>query len=300
MSTDPDKKEVYSKVNSLKTEIRDLRIKLNALDKEKESWFSKKEELQKKISESIGDVKETLGERNKQTRDIRSLKRKRNDLNSKIREKIEEIKKYKKDKEDFMQKHNIKKDPSSIKMEIDSLELKIETEGLSFDKEKQLMKRINELRKVYKQTAELNVTINKISVLSKEIDLMRQDADSAHNEIQQKAGISQEKHETVFSTSKEVDDLRAKEEEAFQKFIEFKKQFLEVNTQLKAKLEEVNTFNTQIDSFRKETQQEKKKKEEEILGHKKEEVEAKISKGKKLTTADLLVFQRTMNEDKKE
>ena len=99
----------------------------------------------------------------------------------------------------------------------------------------------------------------------------------------------------MLTSSKEIDDLKSKEEEAFSKFIEFKKKFNEVNDQLKEKLVELNRLTDTANKYKLEIKKEKQEKEESMLKNREEMIEDKIKRGEKLTTEDLLIFQKKLN-----
>ena len=75
--------------------------------------------------------------------------------------------------------------------------------------------------------------------------------------------------------------------------LEYKKKFKPLSELLKEKLKLLRLLNSQFDNLKEEKQKKRRKKEETILRLKEEDVEKKMKAGKKLTTADLLVFQQT-------
>lgn len=291
MPTEKEKQEITKQIKDIRTDVTALRNNLNQINDEKEGWFKKKEDISKQIADIINMVKSSKKERNDFTSKVKDSKKERENLNDLIKDKIEEIKKLQKEKAEIAKKYNITKDPTSIKKEIERLEMKIETEAISFDKEREYMKIINDLSKECKESGAILDVTTKINKLSKEIDDLKRTAKKSHHEIQNNAKISQEKHEEMIVHSKEIDDLKVKEEEAFKKFLEYKKQFSEVNSQLKEKLVELNGLNKQSTRNKEDSMLEKKKSDSKKLKSKEEEVEEKVKNRKKLTTEDLLVLQ---------
>ena len=82
------------------------------------------------------------------------------------------------------------------------------------------------------------------------------------------------------------------EEEAFRKFSEFMAKFHEVNNELKEKLKLMNNAKSQLDRIYSDKKERRKQEEESFLKSKEEAVNEKIRKRQKLTTEDLLVFQK--------
>ena len=284
---------LFGKLNGLKKEIYDLKISLNHLDGQKEEWFRKKESLSKEIKDKIKNIRENKTKRNSLTEEVKKHKEKRKEIYDKSKNKISDIKEIGKQERDLIRKHNIKGNPSRIKEDIDMLESKIETEVISFEKEKEIMKKIKALKKKLKETKELNGILNKKSDVSKEIDMLNSEAKDVHKRVQNKAKESQVKHEAIITNSGDIDKLKKKEEEAFQKFIGFKKRFNEANDRLKEALIEINNMIGKLDMHKKEHRKRRKEKEKEILKVRGDVVKEKLKKGGKLTTEDLLIFQNS-------
>ncbi|MFH1439408.1 MAG: hypothetical protein ABIG89_02505 [Candidatus Woesearchaeota archaeon] len=296
MLSQDEKKVLLSKVKEKKELIKELRSKLNDVNQQKEDAFEKKNKTSQDIKAAIAQLKDAKGKRDGLTDTVKKNKGNRNDLNKKIKEKVDELKKLELEKDAIVKKHNIKGDPISIKKQIDQLEYKLETSVMSFDKEKVLMKEINELRKRYKDVEKVSSVWKKIHPLSKEVDELRKEANTFHRKIQVQANQSQERHEILIESSKIIKDLKKKEKDAMDKFILYKKQFNEINDQLKDELREMNILYGKLDMNREEVKEIRKEKQNKTLEEKRKEVNEKLKSGKKLTTEDLLAFQ-SQDED---
>ena len=293
MLSESEKKESAKGLINLRKEIQTLKEELNEIDKQKEYWFNQKNEVGKNIVSLISEVKNSKGKRNKKTDNVKNLKKQRDIFNRDINKKIQEIKQLRSEKDSIAKKKKIKESPKLLKDKIEKLELSIEIEGMSFDQEQKVMKNIKDIKKQYEEMGEFAKVFDKINILSKEIDKLKKEAKKLHGNIQTEAAESQKEHESLIEKSKEVDALKKGEEEAYKKFFEFKQKFVETNSVLKEKLAKINEINKKLDTNKKEQKKEKKKIETKKLMDKSEEVEDKIKKGKKLTTEDLLVFQKT-------
>jgi phosphoserine phosphatase len=115
--------------------------------------------------------------------------------------------------------------------------------------------------------------------------------------VQNDAKKSQEKHEALIAASKEIEDLKKEEEEAFKNFIDYKKKFNETNDQLKSMLRELKELSEKAGAEKEEYREKSDKKKKESLEQKKLSVEEKIKKGMKLTTEDLIAFQGMSSDD---
>jgi uncharacterized coiled-coil DUF342 family protein len=297
-----EQKELFDQLRAAREDIRKLQAELNSVNEKKEDWFRKKEECSKQIHALIQSVKTSRDTRNKMTEEVKQSKEKRQGLNVEFKETLDRIKDLSKEKEDLISKHKLTEDPIRIKREISRLERNLETEVISFEKEKLMMKRINQLRKQYNQANELGDVWRQVRELSRRADTLRRSSDETHGNVQEKAKLSQGKHEEVVILSKNIDELRVKEKEAFENFLELKKEFLTRNQQLKDQLHVLKELNKKADDYKLVQREESEKKKLVTLQDKGAAVEKKIQNKTKLTTEDLLVFQsidRHSNETKK-
>jgi phosphoserine phosphatase len=290
--SEQDQNKVYKEFSSKKIEVSELKKRLNELDSSKEHWFKEKENVQLEVTSLISKVKELKKDRDILTNNVRKNKKERQDLNKIINEKIVLVKTLGKDIPTDFRSEN----PSKLKDEIKKLEFAIETQAISFDKEQKLMKEIKEKKKKLNEIDKKFSGQKEFRGVSKEIDDLKKKANFLHKEITKNAEDSQKKHEEMISISSKIDDLKKQEEEYHKKFLEFKQQFTDVNRELKTLLDGLSKMNEKISGHRMESARSKKKKVEQVLKNKEEAVEEKIKKGKKLTTEDLLVFQKSNSE----
>ena len=289
-------RELAEQLNNLRIEVSKLKNSLNELHKEKESWFEKKKELSKKIIENIQKVRDSKAKRDALTREVKQLKPKRDSMNKTVSSKVSELNKLKDERNKLSKSLEITDSPSRIRQQMDKLEFRIETEPISFEKEKEIMKKIKRLRKEYDAARILNEANKKNRSASDEFRKMKREAYDAHKSVQEKAHESQAAHEDILKISAEIDRLIGEEEDAFKKFLEFKKQFNEMNSQFKIKLKETNSIKDELDKISSEKRDRKKAEVESFLKSKEDAVNEKIKKRQKLTTEDLLVFQERGKE----
>ncbi len=292
MASQLNAKQLVEELSKSRLEVSKLRALLNELDNEKESWFRKKAECSKKIRESIQKIKEAKTKRDLATKEVKELKLKRDSLNRGTSEQSKKFGDLKKGRVSITRSLKIKESPSRIMQEIEKLEFKIETEPMPFDKEQAVMKKIKELKKRYDNASVLLEVNKKLDDSSHEIRKIKMEANDAHESIQEKARQSQSMHEQILALSSEIDKMKIEEQESFSKFSELKAKFNEVNAQLKEKLKVMNGFKEQLDRIDAERREKRKQEVESFLKSKEEEVNEKIRKRQKLTTEDLLVFQK--------
>ena len=285
-------KELIEELNKHRIEISKLRDSLNELDRQKESWFKKKEEFSKEIRDAIQKAKDNKAKKDSLTQEVKSLKPKRDDANKETSSKSGELEKLKKEKTALAKSLGIRDSPSKIRQQIEKIEFKIETEAISFDKEQQLMKKIKELKNLYEDASIVDEADKKLKNASDNIKKIKRDANETHELIQEKARQGQILHEEILKISSEIDKLKIEEEDSFKKFSELKKKFNEVNSQLKDKLRAMNDVKNSLDKISSEKKDRRRMQEESFLKSKEDAVNEKIKRREKLTTEDLLVFQK--------
>lgn len=298
MTTSDTKKILLRQISKLRKEITELRIKLNDINEKKEAQFEEKEGHSKKISELIRNIRAAKSQRNSYTDEVKRLKERRKELNKQIKDKIQEAKSFNKERKEISKKYNIQGNPALIKEQIEKLEYKVETEAVPFSEEKKIMKKIHDLKQDLEEINKVSDVWNRLHAINSNIEKLKTEANSVHTKVQENAVKSQEKHEEMLLLSKEIDEFKVKEQEAYKKFTELKEEFTGINEKLKERLVSMNEINEKIKQVKTQKKIEKQEQEKITLQQKTEIVEDKIKKKKKLTTEDLLVFQKNIVEEK--
>lgn len=261
-----------------------LQKKVSELNKQKEFWFNRKEDLKKELNELVKKIKEFKLERDKANVSIESLRSQRNAYSSKIKDLIKQIKKLNKKKNKFLKRYDIKIDPARIQEKINELEKRVEIE-VDFKKEQKFMKQINDLKKSYAEAPELNEILEKSKKISGEITETKKKADEIHQKIVE---YTKDKgYNSFIELSKKISDIRKQQEDAFQKFINFKNEYLNASNELRKLLEYIK--NNKEKNIVKN--QEKESRIIDIIKKKVEFVEQKLKQKKKLTTEDIIAYQ---------
>lgn len=278
--------QLRKQAEALQNELREKRKELKQLHDSKEELFHKRQQLRQQISKLINETKALRETRNKLTEEVKQAKTERSKLTENIKGKIGEFKQT---------DTTVKRGPSTgfLKQQIEKLQFRIETEGLTFEKEKGVMKQIRELEKELKNAQKANAGRVHAKEISHDIETLKQQADTAHLTVQQKADLSQKTHEDVVTRSKNIDELRKQEAELTAQIDAKKKELSEKGAPLDEKSKLLDEIRKQLgetdEQEHKQQAQTKKKK----LSDLQKEVQEKIKKGEKLTTNDLLIMQST-------
>jgi uncharacterized coiled-coil DUF342 family protein len=285
--TNQGHKELVEELNKLKVDVSKLRDTLSGLDKEKESWFEKKSGASSKIKSGIEKIKQLKLQRDQLTAEVKELKTKRQQFNSEVKQESTQLNSLKEGKEKIFKDLKMDENPSRLRQELERLEFKMETEPMSFANEQALMKKINHLRQKVEATKVISAVNRKVRESSSGLRETRKEANDVHRQIQEKAKKSQE----ILKISAEIDSNKPAEKESYEKFTEFKKQFMELSGQLKEKLKAMDEIRAKLGDIAEERKESRKQQQQNFLKTKEQEVEDKIKRGEKLTTEDLLIFQ---------
>lgn len=277
-----------AKIDELQAEVSIIKKELDKINDVKEQWYTKKESVSEQIRTLIESIKGSKDARNEKTSEVRKAKEERNKLNSRITKIVEELKELNNKRREVMGKSS-SGDPIKVQKQIAQMEEKLETEVMSFDKEKAINKKIKELKKQIEGSEEVGKFQELINKKREELRVVRKEAKEKHALVQKSATVSQEKHEDLLKQSQGIDDLRKKEEEAFKEFLKQKEEFTVLNDKLKDLVKKINEF-TKTDH--QTSREARKEKDSKVMKEKEKSVEEKIKKKEKLTTEDLLVFQK--------
>jgi len=291
MISEEEKKGLMEELDSLKATMHDLKGELDSLNKEKERWMDKKNSFKNEILSLIGNVKGLKSERNNLTTQVKMSKQEREKVDKKIPELLDQLEKLKVEKNDLSEKLGLRKDAVSVKKEIDAMRQKLETEPMSFNAEKKLMQSINQKKKELESAGQVMDIVKKIRVIQQELDMYKKIRSISHSKVQSIAKNSQVKHENMIEESKKIDELKAKEQEAYEKFKEIKDKYKGKSDELKDLLHKITGINKKFGVHDKEQSDIKEKQQKKTLAQKRKEVEGKLANGEKLTTEDLLVLQ---------
>jgi len=274
--------------NDLKKEISELRNQLNLLNEEKEKWYKEQHNLKNTLQEEIKKIKVIKNTADKSGLEFKDFKKARDLENQNVKSLINKIKELREKRVLLLKKYNIK-EPEKVHSQIEQLEKKIETEALSPDQEKKMMKQINSLKKMFGKDSELENVIQEIKKNSSKLNDVKKKADELHKKLQDTQ--KERGYHGFKEASKHITELKLKQQEAYHKFLDAKKKFLEIDEAIKSKLKLLNT-----ERKSEHVKRDVEKKKFETMNIAKihqlaQKVEEKIKKKQKITTEDLLAFQ---------
>ena len=288
----PEEKTQFNKqADELTQEVRKLRTRLHELNEQKEKLFDQRNHVSKEISELIKNVKGIRSERDTMTSEVKLSKEEREKLNDDIKNAISDAKELQKKRDELQAKSGLKEDPRFLKRELERLNYKIETEAMSFEKETKMMKVIKDMKKKLDSAKEVMAVSDKLRALSREIDRMKAIANQAHEKVRMSAKVSQEKHTGMMEVSHKIDELKKKEDEFNSQITAKKAEMQPVAEELDGKVKQLNDIKGKLGIAIEEVRQQKAAEQKKKISDRAEEVRAKLMRGEKLTTEDILVLQ---------
>lgn len=291
MLSNDDKSQLNKQADELNHEIRKLRSRLSELNDQKEKLFDQRNHIAKEISELIKNVKGIRTERDSMTSEVKLSKEEREKLNDDIKKAIADAKKLTTERDELIKKSGVKDDPRFLKRELERLNYKIETEAMSFDKETKLMKVIKDMQKKLNASKGIMMVSDKLRALSREIDRMKSIAQQAHEKVKVSAKVSQEKHSGMIEVSHKIDSLKAKEDEFNTQITAKKAEMQPIGAELDAKVKTLNELKAKLGIATEEVKQQKVAEQKKKMSDRADEVRAKLMRGEKLTTEDILILQ---------
>lgn len=263
---------------------------LEELNEKKEAAFREKQQIGTKIAEKIKKIGQLKKRRDELTAEVRGLKKERDALNNQITEQISEVKKVRPQKQVDLPKDEKGRPlrPRFLQKQIKALEQKIETVPMDFNAEQRVMKQIKTLRKQLEESEEAMGMSTEVAEKSRKIDEFKRAANALHAKVTDLAKESQQYHEEMLQIGNEIDELKKKEDEEFNTFAKYKEQYVKLAGNVKAEQAEQRRVKAKRQTLAKKKREEAEKKS---LKERAQEAEDKMSKGKKLTTEDLLALQ---------
>jgi len=151
------------------------------------------------------------------------------------------------------------------------------------------MEEIKKLKKSYAENSELFAILDKSNALASQIRKAKNKADEFHRKIQEMAKDSS--YELFIQLSNKITETKKIQEDAFQKFIEHKNEYIKIAQELNIKFDSIDKLKGEIQDRKELHKLKLKERDSRILEEKTKKVEEKLKLRKRLTTEDLWVFQ---------
>lgn len=285
--------KLMSELESLKTELKEYRNRLNSVDRKKEDFFKEKRKISSDVYSRIKEAQGYKEKRNNLTDVVKNTKLSKEELEQRIKTIEEEIHKFKEEKRKILEKLGVE-NPAFLKKNIKALEFKIETEGLTFEKEKELMKVLSKMKKQYENSRSVGEIEKKLDSHFRELRDLQEQAEMTRKIVQVSAKESQKHHIELIESSKEIDELKKKEQELEEHISKHKEEMHRLNEEMNPKIARLEEIKKVLHENNVALKEDVYKSNSELLKAKDNQVQEKIKTGKKLTTEDLLILQRTM------
>ncbi len=224
------------KLEQLKADIARLTTQLKQTSIQKDTKYKDRDELDKHLNTLIQDAKNLRDQKKLIDEKIKTLKSKRQILNKEISELFKKLGSM---RDDLPKNDNTnKKSPQQLQRQIAAINFSIETEALSFEREKKYMAQLKELKG---QLAEINAGEKRYVDYKKfrdEVRIKKAEADAVHEEVQATAKQNSEIFRQLTEKSEEIAKIKDNKEKMKEDIQAFKPQIEALNTELAGLLEQ--------------------------------------------------------------
>jgi uncharacterized coiled-coil DUF342 family protein len=282
----------HTRAKQLKADIAALKKECGDLHQKKEAAFKKKQESKKAFITEIQKLQHLKKDLDQSKKQKTQYKKQRDVLNKKTQTLIKQIKDNTKEREKIVEKHGSRVNPETLKKKIQALDTKIETEALALKEEKKIMDHIKTLKKTIQELETVASSNKSRGELSKNITSTKEQANMFHQQLKEKRHHNQKTYHNLKNITKQLKNLKKQQQKAFKEFTTLKQQFQEKNEILKHKLKEFSPIAQEQAQQHQKKRQQREQHQVQQQKQLEQEVEQKLKTKKKLTTEDLLVFQK--------
>jgi len=280
------------------------------------------EELLKRKAEVEKEAEKAKEGRNEWNAKASKLAAQRDELNARMKNLVKEAQAYKEKRDKYNQKvseYKAKRDELNeeggrvyvevvrlrqrksagggslhgLRRKIDLLEFKQQTEVMSTDKERQLVEKISALREEFLMKKAQLEQDKELKTLLEEAQTLRDKASKYHEKVTKYADLAQEQHDKMIAVFNEVDEIRAKADDAHKEFVKAQETADEYHHKFIKHQKEIRDFNKLIAGLRKMSRDAKESEERAKAKETAEDIYARLKKGGKIDTDDLLALQRS-------
>ncbi|WP_181508508.1 hypothetical protein [Methanococcus maripaludis] len=183
----------------------------------------KLDEINTQIKELYENAKELKEIRDRANDDVKKYKDLREDININVKDQIENIRLLKQKRADMLAEFkSMKISKSYLAQKIEQLETTLQTKPMSMDQEKDMIREIESHRKLYERAVGLEDLNETIKTMSDGISVLVNQSSEEHKKVLENARVSAEKHQELLRTYAEINDLKAKATELYDKLKEMK------------------------------------------------------------------------------
>ena len=259
---------------TLESELTDLKNVRDKMNEETKAFRKERDELNQKLKDTLKialDKRNTRDEINKEVHENKEL---RNQCN-------EELKK--------VEWNSGKKEISNIQAEINKIDKTIQTKVLDIRKENELVKRVSDLTKQLKK-------IQSDEEEEKTATQLKEKSELYHQKVVELSDKAQAVHEEMIEYFNKIDGIREEADGKHQDFINSRNAATAKHEEVKAKLSEIRKVNKFMDQAKSQSRGRKSEDKADNDLKEKEEAEEifqKFKDGKKLTTDEFLLLQKS-------
>ncbi|HIH40733.1 MAG TPA: phosphoserine phosphatase SerB [Halobacteria archaeon] len=271
---------------ALEIELETFKRKRDGYNTEKRTYAENRDELNKKRVDLLKKAKDLREERDKANKEVKTYKDKKNELLAElsvVSKKVDKLKDV--DNPDG-------KDINQIKTEIDRLKFEQQTRVMTIEKERGLVKRISELENEYSQRKRDIEENEELKSLLNNYKNIRKELDQYNKILSENISKAQDLHKEMIASLKEAEVVRKEADQLHDAFVDAQKKADYYHHKYIATEKDLKDLDEIINSLNKKKTYSKKERGEQRANKIAESVFENFKRGEKITTEDILLFQR--------
>jgi len=271
---------------AVEIELETFKRKRDGYNTEKRKYAEKRDELNKKRVDLLKKAKDCREERDKANNKVKTYKTKKNELLielSTISKKIDKLK-------DINSSDG--KDINQIKTEMERLKFEQQTRVMTIEKERGLVKRINELKNEYLQIKKDIEENEELKSLLEKHKNIKKELDQYNKVLSENISKAQELHKEMIASLKEAEAVRKEADLLHDAFVDAQRKADYYHHRYVSTEKDLKDLDEIINSLNKKRTYSKKEREGQRINKVAEGVFESFKRGEKITTEDILLFQR--------
>ena len=179
-----------------------------------------------------------------------------------------------------------------LRQKIEQLEMRQQTEVMSVEQERKLVAKISALRREFERMQKVLEQDKQLKELLRKAQSIKKEADKYHEEVLKYVKLSHECRDKISECYKEADMLREKADEAHRMFLDAQRAADEAHALYLKYKRDLRDFDKLIDGLRRKMRADWTFRERMEARKKLKDLLERFKEGKKLSTEDLMLFQR--------
>lgn len=256
-----------------------LREQIDKANAETQKHVEKRNKLNDQFKKLRLEIRKLKNERDNLNEKVKTMKQQRDGSRAKSKVNIEELKVHSK-KIAELKKKTPRISRRELQKNLEDIEWKIQTTPLDMQEEKRLVENVKQLEthlNIYKR---IDVHVEKIAELRKDLELLKASAESAHQKLTEMAERSQEIHAKMITKISESKSIKDEADSLHGAYVQAKEQIKPLHEEFKRLSEHRKKLQ---DAVREEDEKRRKNAEKALKDKLESQARRKLQRGEKIS-----------------